>query len=46
MPGLSENDPAPGEGRAGPPLALVIIVVVVVVILVALHLSGLVGGSS
>ncbi len=46
IPGLSEHDPPPDDGRGGPRVIVLVAIVVAVLILVLLHLTGVVGPGS
>jgi hypothetical protein len=46
MPGLSEQDPRPGQDRGRPPIVIAAIIVVLVIAVVVLHLTGVVGPGS
>ena len=46
MPGLSDNDPAPADRRARPPIALLVVIAMLVLVVVVLHLTGVIGPGS
>ena len=46
MPGLSEHDPPPDDGRGGQRVIVLVAIALALLILVLLHLTGVIGPGS